>query len=116
MFDHRGLNGRHPRRLVGFLLLLPLVAAALGFGVMALWNGLLPPLFGLKPIHFWQALGLLVLSRLLFGGFHRRSGPPSFRHRQRLIQRWESMTPEERERFKQGFRGRFCGNRETGRT
>lgn len=80
---------------------------ALGLVVMTLWNGLLPPLFGFKTIHFWQALGLLVLSRILVGGFPRGHGH-GFRHRQRMIQRWESMTPEEREKFKQGVRGRFC--------
>jgi hypothetical protein len=84
------------------------IAAALGGVVMGLWNALLPPLFGLKAIHFWQAIGLLILSRILFGGFHRCGGR-RFHHRQHLIERWERMTPEERERFKQGFRSRFCG-------
>ena len=114
MFDHRGMKGLRVRKAVGIAIMGALAVAALGFVVMSLWNGLLPPLFGLKTIHFWQALGLLVLSRILFGGFRGRPGG-SFRRRQRLIQRWESMTPEEREKFKQGFRGRFCGFQESGR-
>lgn len=43
-----------------------------GFVVMHLWNWLLPALFGWRVITFWQALGLLVLSRILFGRFGGR--------------------------------------------
>jgi RNA polymerase sigma factor (sigma-70 family) len=76
--------------------------------VRQLWNWLLPPLFGFHTVTFWQAIGLLALCRILFGGFgfHRssRSGM-----RRRMAERWEQMTPEERERFRNGIRGRFCG-------
>lgn len=78
-----------------------------GVIVMQLWNWLLPALFGLHQITFWQALGILVLSRILFGGWgghgHSRRG-----FRGRMAARWENMTPEERERFRQGMHGR-CG-------
>ena len=75
--------------------------------VLHLWNWLLPALFGWRMITFWQALGLLVLCRILFGRF---GGPRSYRPRfgRRLAERWERMTPEERERFRQGMRG-HCG-------
>ena len=85
--------------------------------VSLLWNWLLPPLFGSRQITFWQALGLLALCRILFGGsgFHGRSRAPSaIRHRivdrmaDRVGERWERMTPEERERFRQRVRER-CG-------
>jgi hypothetical protein len=73
--------------------------------VKLLWNWLAPALFGLRPVTFWQALGLLALCRILFGGF--RLGGGSHRHaRRRMAERWEQMTPEERDRFRQGFRGR----------
>ena len=74
--------------------------------VLHLWNWLLPPLFGWHMLTFWQAVGLLVLCRILFG----RLGGPPFRSafRRRMHERWESMTPEEREKFRQGMRGR-CG-------
>jgi hypothetical protein len=79
--------------------------------VMRLWNWLLPSLFGWRQISFWQGLGILALCRILFGGsgWHR-SGRSSFRRRmnERLDERWEHMTPEERERFRQSWRGR-CG-------
>ena len=98
---------------VGMVVVAIAAGGALGYGVMALWNCLMPELFGLKPLHFWQAVGLLVLSRVLFGGFHRSHGGRMHR-RHGMFQRWENMTPEQRERFRHGFRGRFCQNREPG--
>jgi Ca2+/H+ antiporter, TMEM165/GDT1 family len=84
-----------------------LVVAVLSFVVMGLWNWLMPPLFGLHLIDFWQAAGLLLLSKILFGGF--RGGPRRHMYwRHRMKERWERMTPEEREKFRQGMRGR-CG-------
>ena len=75
--------------------------------VLHLWNWLLPSLFGWRVITFWQALGLLVLCRVLFGGFgHRGFSRSNFRRR--LHERWEGMTPEQRERFRETMRTR-CG-------
>ena len=84
-----------------------LAVAVFGFAVMTLWNWLMPTIFGSRLISFWQALGLLVLSKMLFGGF--RGGPA--RHwswRRRMMERWERMTPEERVKFREGVRG--CGH------
>jgi hypothetical protein len=77
--------------------------------VKLLWNWLAPALFGLRQITFWQAFGLLALCRILFGGF-RLSGHSSSRSRirRRMEERWEQMTPEEREKARQRFRG-WCG-------
>jgi len=81
-------------------------AAIGGEIVMKLWNWLLPPLFGWRLITFWQALGILVLCRVLFGGFGRHgSGRSNFRRR--MKERCEHMTPEERERFRQRMRERW---------
>ena len=73
--------------------------------VLRLWNWLTPNLFGWRQITFWQALGLLALCRILFGGFgwHRR-GHSGFR--QRMKDRC-NMTPEERERFRQTVQARW---------
>lgn len=86
-----------------------------GFIVQQLWNWLLPPLFGWRLIGFWQALGLLVLCRILFGGFGFRGGSRGSMRRNmadrmadRVAERWQHMTPEERERFRQRMRER-CG-------
>ena len=74
--------------------------------VLQLWNWLLPPIFGWREITFWQALGMLVLCRILFGGFGMHRGGSSD-YRSRMRERWEKMTPEERERMRQGWRGRW---------
>ena len=75
--------------------------------VLQLWNWLLPSLFGWRQITFWQAVGILALCRILFGGFGRHGFHRS-NFRRRMAERWQHMTPEERERFRQGMRGR-CG-------
>jgi hypothetical protein len=86
--------------------------------VRLLWNWLLPGLFGWRQINFWQALGLLALCRILFGGLGLRGGGPrsgirrrmAERWEQRMAERWEHMTPEEREKFRQRMRERWgCG-------
>jgi len=94
-------------RVLKFVLLAALFIAAFSFFVMSLWNWLMPALFGWRLISYWQALGLLILSKILFGGF--RGGPGRHGYwRRRMLERWEQMTPEEREKFRQGVRGR-CG-------
>ena len=74
--------------------------------VMHLWNWLLPSLFGWHAITFWQALGLLLLCRILFGGFGNGGGGRGWRRRR--ADAWEAMTPEEREKFRERLRAR-CG-------
>ena len=91
-----------------FVVCATLAVALFGFVTLGLWNWLMPSLFSLPAIGFWQALGLLVLSRLLLGGFRGR-GAGHMHWRRRMFERWERMTPEEREKFRQGMRGR-CGH------
>ena len=91
-----------------FLLFVALAATVFSFVVMWLWNWLVPAIFGLHAISFWQALGLLVLSKILFSGFRGRPGYPGA-SRMGLIQRWEQMTPEERDKFRAGMRA-GCGH------
>src|SRR5580704_17572784 len=60
-------------------------------------------LFGLKLITYWQAVGLLILSKILFGGFRGSAGRGGHRlHSMRG--RWRQRTPEEREQFRQNLR------------
>jgi len=95
-----------PAAIVGIALFMALG----GWIVMSLWNWLLPLLFGWKLITFWQALALLILCRILFGGFGGHRSMRSnmrWRMRERMAERWERMTPEERERFRQGMHGRW---------
>jgi hypothetical protein len=111
-------------RLTKLILIAPLAILGMaifawigGELVMHLWNWLAPALFGFRTITFWQALGLLALCRILFGGFglsgggnrnlrRRMEGRIAERVRERMDERWEQMTPEERERFRQGLHDR----------
>ena len=91
-----------PLAIGGFLLFVALG----GEIVRQLWNWLLPPLFGWRQLTFWQALGMLALCRILFGGFGFRGSARSD-VRRRMAERCESMTPQERERFRQRMRERW---------
>ncbi len=85
--------------------LVVLGVAALGWVVMALWNWLLPNLFfGVREIDYVQAMGVLLLSKILFGGFRGHCSGHHKWHQHRM----ENMTPEEREKFQSGMRG-WCG-------
>jgi hypothetical protein len=82
------------------------------FIVMSLWNGILSDVLGVKQITFWQALGILVLSKILFsgfGGFHHKKEQFRNRFRQRMLDKWEKMTPEEKQRFKDEWKTRCKG-------
>ncbi len=91
------------------LVLVTIAVAGFTYVVMSLWNFVLPAATGLHTISFVQALALLVLSRILFGGFrgHRGGG---WGWRRRMRERWNQMTPEERERFRDtlGSRSGSC--------
>ena len=78
--------------------------------VMLLWNEIIPKISGLLSINYWQAMGLLVLSRILFSNFkfrgrmgHRSSYMhPSFKNK--LME----MSDEERQQFKNQWKERSC--------
>lgn len=107
----------------GRFIFIPLGIAAFlalaSFVVMQLWNALMPAIFHLGIITFWQALGLFILCKVLFG--FGKGGPRGFRGgpgpwmKFKMEERYRSMTPEERERFKQkwnercAFHGKFGG-------
>jgi len=93
------------KRIVKFILIALIAIPLFGFVVMQLWNWLIPPIFGWHTIGFFQALGLFLLSKILFGGA-MRGGAPSRHWRNRMIERWEAMTPEEREKFREGMKVR----------
>jgi hypothetical protein len=87
---------------IRFGFLVPLLAlAGLSAAVMVLWNVLVPGIFGLATLNYWQAAGLFILGRLLFGGFggfgHRTE--VLGRRRNSLQNKWMKMTPEERKEF-----------------
>jgi hypothetical protein len=80
-------------------------SVVVGFVVKELWNALVPQIFGGPLITYWQALGLFVLSKLLFGGFHRHGGGRNH-WKQQMMERWAQMSDDEREKFRSGVRGR----------
>ncbi|MFM0736330.1 hypothetical protein PQQ51_03650 [Paraburkholderia xenovorans] len=91
-------------RCIGKVILVLVGIAVLGWAVMTLWNWIVPALFvGARTIDFARALGLLVLSRILFGGFRGHGGGWHRRHHWR---KWQAMTPEERERFQAAWQSR----------
>ena len=94
-------------RVLRFAMIAALFITVLSFVVMRLWNWLTPSLFGWHVITFWQALGILVLSKILFGGLRGRPGPHRY-WRHRMLERWAQMTPDEREKFRQSMR-HSCG-------
>lgn len=105
---------RKAAKFLGYALLLIGVVALVGLVVMTLWNVLLPDILGVKAITFWQALGLLALCRILFGGpggrggGWSRGGPRQQRWKQKMAERWQHLTPEQREQMKAKWKGR-CG-------
>src|ERR1700694_648685 len=94
-------------RALKMALFIALACAGLGYIVMLLWNWLMPEISGWRAISFWQALGLLLLSKILFGGFRGGWGHGR-RWRKGMRERWEQMTPEQREEFRKNVQAR-CG-------
>ncbi|GAB3328470.1 hypothetical protein GCM10027299_30810 [Larkinella ripae] len=111
------------KRGLGFLAFGLLFVGLAGFVVMNLWNWLVPALFTGPVITFGQALGLLLLSRLLVGfrggwrggrGWGRHGHPQPAYWREKMSNRWQNMTPEERQEFKQKMKEQWrngCGPR-----
>jgi hypothetical protein len=106
------MKRRWPLVVLKVALFVTIAIAGFGQATLHLWNWLMPVLFRLPAITFWQAVGLMALSWILFGGWRGFRGPgPGYRRhwKRRMMERWEQMTPEEREKFRQGMRGR-CGS------
>jgi hypothetical protein len=104
----------------GRFIFIPIAVAAflslISFVVMQLWNNLLPGILHVGVITFWQAMGIFVLCKILFGfgkgrgggwGGNPWGGNPWMR--QKMQERFRNMTPEQKEMFKQKMRDRACG-------
>ena len=105
---------------VGKILIMVLVAICIalgvGLGTMYLWNWLVPELFSGPVITFWQTIGLLALSKIFFWSFggkghcsHQHGGP----WRPYWKEKWNTMNPEDRERFKQKMKEKWCYREES---
>ena len=98
------------KKVIGMVLCAALAIVAVGFVVMALWNHILVAVLGVKAITYCQALGIFVLSKLLFGGFGRGGkcgGSCGWKGRgEAMKEKWHNMSDEEREKFKEDWRFR----------
>ena len=105
-------------KCIGFAVLTVLAILGFGYVFMLLWNWLMPAIFGLGVITYCQGIGLLVLGKMLFGGFrskwgrsgccgHGRCGS-GYGWKNRWEEKMMNMTPEEREKFKMKMKER-CG-------
>jgi len=102
----------------GRFIFIPLAAVAflslISFIVMTLWNYLLPGILHVGAITFWQAMGIFILCKILFGfgkgGY--RGGAPWMRHK--MAERFKNMSPDEREKFKEKWAEK-CGQGRWGR-
>lgn len=101
-------RGFHPAKILFFLIAAVGFAALLGAIVMFLWNAILPGVVGVKSLTFWEALGLLVLCRILFGSFRfGHSGRKHWREkRRRWRDKWMNMSDEERASMKERWKAR----------
>ncbi|GAB3937289.1 hypothetical protein [Mucilaginibacter myungsuensis] len=91
------------------------VLSLVSYIVMQLWNCLLPDILHVAAITFWQAMGIFVLCKILFGfgkgggrGWGGPGGPPWMRRK--MEEKYKKMTPEEREAFRKKMSDRFCGH------
>ncbi len=98
------------KKIAGFIVLAVVGVTALGFIVMGLWNSVLAPVLHIQSITFIQGLGIFLLAKILFGGFKGGGGGWKGRGRwgSEMKEKWQHMSPEEKEKFKSDWRNR-CG-------
>ena len=102
-------------KIIKVILIVAIVGSAMSFLVMMLWNQLMPALFGVSTITFWQSLGILVLAKLIFGFSRGWSGGHwggHHRHqywKSKMEDRLKNMSPEERDRFREDWKRRCSG-------
>lgn len=72
-----------------------------------LWNALLPEILGVKSISYWQAFGLFILSKILFGGFRFNKPRNGFNKRRKMEEKKHGFSGEHRERFREEWNKRF---------
>lgn len=101
--------GHRRRRWIFIPLFVIAMVFILGAIVMYLWNAIIPHIFtSLGPITYCQAIGLLILSKILFGGFRGR-GCGCRRGKfygRKWKEKWMSMSEEERAKFKEEWKNR----------
>lgn len=84
------------------------VSAVIGYVVMLLWNWLMPDIFNLPKINYWQAIGLLLLSKIFFHGKKEHDWAKYKSKAPKTDAMGKQLAPEERERLKEVFKKRWC--------
>jgi apolipoprotein N-acyltransferase len=113
MLEQKSQNERRftPLKVVLLVFVFVAVVSALSWLVMFLWNAILTDVTGVKPLSFWQAAGLLLLAKILFGGWRRRSSPRREAVRSHWKSKWMAMSREERQEAKSRWEA-YCRRRE----
>jgi len=103
------LDDQNPETEIERAIFIPAAIAAavfiFGSAVMLLWNWILPVVLGVKMITFWQAIGILVLSKILFGGFRQHHCHHGY-HGHYWSGKWMNLNTEEREKMRSEWRER----------
>jgi hypothetical protein len=107
--NHHSDYRSHPIKILFFAAVFVTFILGMGAIVMFLWNAILPDAIGVKPLTFWKAVGLLVLFKILFGGFGKGS---RMRHKakNKWRKKWMDMNEQERHEFKSKWKD-YCNRR-----
>jgi len=111
MFGKKKFRKFHPLKILFFITVFITFVAAVSWIVMFLWNSILTEVTNVKPLNFWQAAGLLVLSKILFGGMGGRKGKWKNSKRKEWKEKWMNMNPEERNEAKSRWK-EYCEKKE----
>ena len=117
MREHLFDDGKRKKNFILRAIFIPILIAGgiflFGEIVMLLWNAILPQVTGVRYITYWQAVGILVLAKILFGGYHgihRRHNMHD--HRNEIREKWNHLSPEEREKLRDSLWNRFESERD----
>ena len=96
-----------PIKVLGFACIFLVLLTLASWVVMFLWNAILPEVTGVKPLDFWKAAGLLILAKILFGGFGKGRGGWKNSKRHQWKEKWMNMDSEERQKAKSRWK-EYC--------
>lgn len=90
---------------------IPVIIAAVlfigGYIIMLLWNSIMPDVFHLGTITYWQAIGIFILAKILFGSFGKKGCGYGRGYRRHFWkEKWMNMTDEEKAKFKEEWKNR----------
>lgn len=105
MFANNQSNIPKPLKILFFITVFVAIVSAVSFVVMFLWNNILTEVTNVKPLNIWQAGGLLLLAKILFGGFGKGKG--KWKKRKEWKDKWMNMSHEERHEAKSRWK-EYC--------